>query len=211
MKFNYDYPSPIRDGKWAARFIFVAGRLCVDFAQTGGKTPERAVWERLHTPQDLAEWFLISPLRLPGVSVSEAEFETALELREAIWCAVNAVRLGQAPEQAVVDTINRIAAVPDLLPEFERQGFNWNWRPPYTASAALSTISRDVIDLLSGELRGRIRKCENPKCALIFVDQSRPGKRRWCLMERCGNLQKTARYREHIRLANKSNSLNSED
>lgn len=196
MKFTYDYPKPVQNGKWVERFIFIAGQLCVDFAQTGGKTAERAVWERLHTPNDLAEWFLISPLRLPGVNVTQVELETALNLREAIWQSVNAIRQGQIPNPADIEIINQAAAAPDLSPEFRPDHFKQTWRPPFTTTAALSTISRDAIELFSSDLRTRIRKCANPKCYLIFVDQSRPGKRRWCLMERCGNLQKTARYRQ---------------
>jgi predicted RNA-binding Zn ribbon-like protein len=30
----------------------------------------------------------------------------------------------------------------------------------------------------------------------MFIDRSRPGRRRWCSMERCGNRDKTARYRQ---------------
>ncbi|MFE7743242.1 CGNR zinc finger domain-containing protein [Nocardia sp. NPDC057455] len=32
-------------------------------------------------------------------------------------------------------------------------------------------------------------------CGLLFVDASRPGRRRWCSMDRCGNLSKVRRYR----------------
>ena len=31
---------------------------------------------------------------------------------------------------------------------------------------------------------------------LLFVDQSRPGSRRWCSMQRCGNLAKVRSYRD---------------
>lgn len=70
------------------------------------------------------------------------------------------------------------------------------WHTSVTATDSLSSIARDAIDLLSGDLRSRIRECENPKCGLMFVDASRPGKRRWCLMKRCGNMIKTSRYRQ---------------
>jgi predicted RNA-binding Zn ribbon-like protein len=33
----------------------------------------------------------------------------------------------------------------------------------------------------------------------MFIDHSRPGRRRWCSMERCGNRAKTARYRQRRR------------
>jgi predicted RNA-binding Zn ribbon-like protein len=58
---------------------------------------------------------------------------------------------------------------------------------------ALSLLARDAVDLFSGDLRARIKQCENPNCGLMFVDTSRPGKRRWCLMKRCGTMKKNAR------------------
>jgi predicted RNA-binding Zn ribbon-like protein len=47
-----------------------------------------------------------------------------------------------------------------------------------------------MIELLSGPLAVRIRECASDDCPLVFVDSSRPGARRWCAMERCGNRHK---------------------
>jgi predicted RNA-binding Zn ribbon-like protein len=58
------------------------------------------------------------------------------------------------------------------------------------APQALSTLAREMIELLSGPLSGRIRECASDNCPLVFVDSSRPGARRWCAMERCGNRHK---------------------
>jgi predicted RNA-binding Zn ribbon-like protein len=68
------------------------------------------------------------------------------------------------------------------------------WLDP-TAAQILSNVSRDAIELFGTGLRARLRECRNPNCGLLFVDLSRPGKRRWCAMRRCGNLNKIARYR----------------
>ena len=188
-------PQSISHGEWA-RFIFVAGRLCIDFTQTGGETGKRAYWERFHEPSDLADWLAQSPLQLDDVHVSREEFKTALRLREAIWRAAEAIRKNGMPLLEDLDRINRVAASPNLPPQLALEGLNQVWHSPATAEAALSTIARDAIDLFSGELRSRIRTCENPNCGLMFVDASRPGKRRWCLMKRCGNMAKTAQYRK---------------
>jgi CGNR zinc finger/Bacteriocin-protection, YdeI or OmpD-Associated len=60
----------------------------------------------------------------------------------------------------------------------------------------LSAVARDAIDVFgTAAVRARLRRCSNPLCALLFVDSSRPGKRAWCTMRRCGNLSKLARYR----------------
>ena len=41
----------------------------------------------------------------------------------------------------------------------------------------------------------RIRECESPECALLFVDTSRPGRRRWCSSAACGSKDRSASYR----------------
>jgi predicted RNA-binding Zn ribbon-like protein len=187
-------PKSISNGEWA-RFIFVAGRLSIDFTQTGGETGKRADWERFHQPADLADWFAASPLHLQEVQVDPEEFKDALSLREAIWRVAQAIKQNETPLADDIDTINRVAARPDLPPQLSLDGLKEVWLSPATASAALSSIARDAIDLFSGELRSRIRECKNPNCGLMFVDASRPGQRRWCLMKRCGNMSKTARYR----------------
>lgn len=187
-------PESISNGAWA-RFIFVSGRLCIDFTQTGGETGKRAYWERLHQPSDLADWLAESPLRLQPVKVNIREFGTALILREAIWRTASAIIQNETPLRKDLATINHVAAMPDLPPQLVSERLEQAWHSPATASSALSTIARDAIDLFSGEFRSRIRECENPNCGLMFVDTSRPGKRRWCLMKRCGNMAKTSRYR----------------
>ena len=191
-------PESIANGEWA-RFIFVAGRLSIDFTQTGGETGNRAYWERFHDPSDLADWFSLSPLHLQEVQVSPEQFQLALALREAIWRVAEAIRKKERPVPADIDLINQVAATPDLPPQLDRGGLERAWLSPATAPAALSSIARDAIDLFSGGLRSRIRQCENPNCGLMFVDTSRPGKRRWCLMKRCGNMYKTSRYRSKDR------------
>lgn len=183
-------------GQWA-RFIFISGRLCIDFTQTGGETGKRAAWEQFHQPSDVADWFAESPLQLEGIQVSLKEFEMGLSLREAIWRSAQAVMQGKTPLAQDIDTINQVASLPDLSPELIRDSLIQVWHAPATATAALSLIARDAIDLFSGELRSRIRECENPRCGLMFVDASRPGKRRWCLMKRCGNMAKTSQYRKN--------------
>jgi predicted RNA-binding Zn ribbon-like protein len=185
----------ILQGEWA-RFIFISGRLCIDFTQTGGETEKRAYWERFHQPSDLTDWFSESPLQINKIQVSSKEFEVALSVREAIWRVAQAIRQSESPLAEDIDTLNRVASAPDLPPQLKLGDLDTTWRSPVTATEALSTIARDAIDLFSGELRSRIRECANPKCGLMFVDTSRPGKRRWCLMKRCGNMAKTTRYRK---------------
>ncbi len=55
-----------------------------------------------------------------------------------------------------------------------------------------------VADLLCAADVTRVRRCENPRCILFFLDTSRNGGRRWCSMSVCGNRAKSAaHYRRH--------------
>ncbi|HKY67354.1 MAG TPA: CGNR zinc finger domain-containing protein, partial [Acidimicrobiales bacterium] len=77
-----------------------------------------------------------------------------------------------------------------LVPELGADGTTAGWATPVRATQALSTLARETVELLSGPLSGRIRECASDDCPLVFVDSSRPGARRWCAMERCGNRHK---------------------
>jgi hypothetical protein len=79
---------------------------------------------------------------------------------------------------------------PELVPEPAVAGLTATWAVPVRATQALSTMAREMIELLSGPLAERIRECASDDCPLVFVDTSRPGARRWCAMERCGNRHK---------------------
>ena len=55
------------------------------------------------------------------------------------------------------------------------------------------------IDLLAGPQVDKVRECAEETCSILFVDASRPGKRRWCSMNRCGNKVKKAAFRNRDR------------
>lgn len=104
--------------------------------------------------------------------------------------------------------IHEAAAAPDLVPVL-RKGVA-SWADASTARAALASIARDAIALFGGEQRQRLRECRNPHCPLLFVDTSRPGRRAWCTMRRCGNLEKTSRYRISKKKTSRSTSRRSQ-
>ncbi|GAA2629701.1 ABATE domain-containing protein [Actinomadura fulvescens] len=176
-------------------FRFDAGAVCLDFAHTGGEG-DYAVFESLHEPADLAEWLAQPPLDATlTVPATARDLTAAKALRQAIWDAAHA-RAAQRPVPAeAVATINRAAAATPFIPELAADATTAAWAPPVRATQALSALAREMIDLLTGPLSGRIRECASDNCPLVFVDTSRPGARRWCAMERCGNRHKLRAHR----------------
>jgi predicted RNA-binding Zn ribbon-like protein len=175
-------------------FRFDAGAVCLDFAHAGGEGPY-AVFETLHEPSDLGEWLAQPPLSATTtVPVTARDLAEGKTLRQAIWEAAHARAAGRSlPEQAIA-IINRAAAEPPLAPRLSEDRTS-AWAAPVQASQALSTMAREMIALLTGPFAERIRVCSSDDCPLVFVDTSRPGARRWCSMERCGNRNKLRTYR----------------
>ena len=66
------------------------------------------------------------------------------------------------------------------------------------ASPAIGAPSVPVLwtagDLLTGGKLDKVRRCANPECGWLFLDDSRAGKRRWCSMSSCGNRAKARRH-----------------
>ena len=171
-------------------FWFDAGAVCLDFAYTGGEG-QYAVFETLHGPADLEKWLAEPPLAaMLTTPVTKRELAAAKDLRQAIWVTAHAQADGRALPGDAVATINAAAAEPPLVPQL-----GVGWAPPVRASQALSTLAREMIELLSGPLADRFRECASDNCPLVFVDSSRPGSRRWCSMERCGNRNKIRAHR----------------
>lgn len=172
---------------------FLSGRVSLDFSHTGGEGPW-AVWEILHTPEDVALWLGVI-LSVDDMTARPADMTAMRSLRMAIAVGARSLAAGGAVSAAGVAVLNRAASVPPLVPQLTPSGTGLGYTAP-TAAAALSTLARDAIDLFSGPLAGRIRVCASPTCGLLLVDTSRPGHRRWCSMQRCGNLAKVRNHRQ---------------
>jgi predicted RNA-binding Zn ribbon-like protein len=174
------------------RFTFDPGALCLDLVVTGGKD-WRSVFETLHTPGDLDAW-LRQLLGGAGTApATPADLEATTELREAFFYSADARADGRPLPQGSVDLINQTAATPPITERIDEAGHR-TYVTPITPSQVLSELARDAVALFGGP-PGRIRRCEGTNCALLFADTSRPGKRRWCSMERCGNRAKIRTFR----------------
>ncbi len=171
-------------------FHWKSGRVCLDFVATVGERWRRS-FERLLAPEDLARWCVERGLLARSPTVSARQLIAARELREAIN---RLARPGVEPDPGDRAELNRWAAQPPLSPQLTELG-DVVWGSGRPVEAALATIARDAIDLLTGPLAARIRECGAPDCALLFVDASRPGRRRWCSGAACGNRVRTRSYR----------------
>ncbi|MBW5422867.1 zf-CGNR multi-domain protein [Streptomyces sp. BG9H] len=177
-----------------ATYRFDPGALCLELLTTGGPGEFRR-YEVLHTPGDLAAWAERSRLTpTPELVVTGGEVADARRLRDALFRVTTARALGETPDPADLDIVNEAAAHPPLAPAVGPDGGR-RWAGGADGTGLLATVARDAVELLTGPFAHRIRICASDNCRLIYVDTSRPGRRRWCAMEHCGNLHKVRTLR----------------
>ncbi|MCX4908017.1 ABATE domain-containing protein [Streptomyces sp. NBC_00878] len=175
-------------------FRFDPGALCMELVTTGGPG-EFARYEVLHEPADLVRWVERSRLSEGlEVTVTEEELAKTRALRDAIFLLAADRAHGRPPQARHFDVVNAAAAGAPLAARIEADGSR-GWAPGATGARLLATVARDAVELFTGPYADRIRECGSHNCALLFVDTSRPGRRRWCAMEHCGNRQKVRAHR----------------
>ncbi|MGW5335503.1 CGNR zinc finger domain-containing protein [Streptomyces bauhiniae] len=178
---------------------FDAGRSCLDLLATAH--PE----ERIGTAGELAGWVVAVGLVPAGTSLGQADGVWVARFLELRWHTERLIRAARAPADSL-DHVNRAAraAAPPAVRAVAQQAgpLTRELAEVPTASALLSLLARDAIDLLTDPLaRAAVRECEGEGCPLLYLDTSRGRRRRWCSSEVCGNRERVARHRRRVALA----------
>jgi predicted RNA-binding Zn ribbon-like protein len=170
-------------------------RPALDLVATLGGRRGRSPIERLCDPQNLSRWLEAVGLVGSGAAASALDLAEARELRELIRELADTSIAHRRPRRGAVMRLNELARRPTPVPQLDPNGELVIESPVDSVRRALGAIARDAIQLLGGPERERLKECASPDCALLFLDESRARRRRWCSMEACGNRAKTRRYR----------------
>jgi predicted RNA-binding Zn ribbon-like protein len=184
------------------RFRQGSGRLCLDYLRTLRYRGTPRVTEELADAAALMAWVRQCGPAVEGPrSAPEpgpADVLAARALREAAYTLVTAaVAAGAAvaPGPAVRARLNRAAAAAVPVPHLAPDGAVRH-RADDPVRAVLALVARDALDLVaSPALLPRVHACASPTCGALFLDHSRPGTRRWCSMNTCGNQSKKSSFR----------------
>ena len=118
-------------------------------------------------------------------------------LRETIYRLFDAQAQGKAAAPRDLEALNAALAQAPARTTLKRGRDGYDWEVDAksgTALALLAPVLWSAGDLLAGPRLDRVRRCANPECGWLFLDDSRAGKRRWCSMSSCGNRAKARRH-----------------
>jgi predicted RNA-binding Zn ribbon-like protein len=168
------------------RFREGAGRLCLDYL----RTLRSGTVEELPDAPAVAAWAeQFGPFNAVAVPRQEGSAEEARRLRESIRSLIDSARQAAPCPASARRTVNAAAAVAPPVPALAADG-RMHWYADDPVLATLSLVARDALDLVSSPLLDRVRQCAGTGCGALFIDSSRPGVRRWCSMNTCGNRAK---------------------
>jgi predicted RNA-binding Zn ribbon-like protein len=185
-------------------FEFSAGALCFDLVDTvSGRG--RGDIELLGSPDDLDRWRKAAGFSFEMKAPDVRDLAAARRLREAIRNAGLAAISGeQSPGDVAL--INAFARRTPPRPQLV--GSELVYRAANGVQAIFAAVAEDALKHLHRERRHRIRAC--PSCAMLFFDNSPPGKRRWCSSRSaCGNREKVRRHRQARKAGETAEALGS--
>ena len=198
-------------------FDLSGGILCLDFANTVSrrKIPGQTIdylseysdlvmfakQSRVVTSQDARE-LIAAALLYPKDAVQI--LRAAGVLREAVYRTFAAMASRRPVRKEDLDLIEQFAAEAMHHRHLIGSGrsYRWEWKQEEGEKGALARllwpIAQSAADLLTSDRVAKVRECQAPTCAWLFLDESRNHSRRWCDMSVCGNRQKARRHYKRV-------------
>jgi predicted RNA-binding Zn ribbon-like protein len=190
-------------------FEFLAGQLCLDFANTLTERSAATPVELLRTYADVLIWSQrANVLKWEEVGqlqdVAEHQSSNAVDelalikrTRELIYRIFSALAREGSVQIEDVQQFNQLLgetmAYSCLIPD--ENGFTWNWTGNCKRlEQPRWSIVRDAADLLTSPELSLVRICASEDCNWLFLDTSKNHSRRWCNMQSCGNRAKVRRH-----------------
>jgi predicted RNA-binding Zn ribbon-like protein len=190
----------------ASRQTLSGGRHAVDLVNATPPSPGLS-WKRLihflESASIVSDERSAQLLSLPQTDPQSAE---ALLLKaRRLGSALRKIFTAMVRKQRIagewIEPINEILRITEGHDELVGQ--DAIWKIEFVAREGgldwlLAAVARSGAEIIAEGTQARLRLCANPQCGLLFYDDSRTRRRRWCSMAVCGNRSKVATFaRKH--------------
>jgi predicted RNA-binding Zn ribbon-like protein len=195
---------------------FVAGDVALDFVNTAEERGHPAAGDALGTPADLRVWGQRYGLLGPSVKLdadADGELDRARRARELLYDLFAARVHGRPvtrPALTELAELARMAYRAGSLQPAKDRSVHWHWNRTELATVRYVATTRGV-ELLGADPSPRLKQCPGDHCGWIFLDTTKRGNRRWCLMSECGQEAKDERRRARRHRAPQADTIPSAD
>jgi predicted RNA-binding Zn ribbon-like protein len=170
------------------QLLIVANTAHRPGAHRNVRRPSVLPHDHLDSAQEAREFMGRRGLELPERAPSRSDLDALKRIRDVVQRLADDGPGGTvARDLAAVIRDGRFRLRQDAGIEADATGWNavaMDLLPP------LIELARDP---------ARLRRCQNPDCAWLFIDRSRNHSRQWCEMGVCGNRAKASRFRQRGR------------
>lgn len=200
-------------------FEWVGNHPVLDFTNTVSWRREGLANERLLAYPDLLRWSReagtlpasaaerLGRRAIARPTQSQRVLGSAYTLRAALHGVFSLLARGKPAAPSDLEAINRILAeaLPQLRLKPMASGVELDWNEESEdLSSPLWALAWLAARLLMTDDRPRVGRCANDECGWLFLDTSRGGRRKWCVMDDCGNRAKVRRHRRRARASKPS-------
>lgn len=180
----------------------LGGRLSLDFVNATSSNAELS-WERLiHFLESTSVVSIERSTQLLSLPQSDPQAAEALLLKaRRLGSALRKVFAAMLRKQRIarewIEPVNEILRITEGHDELVAQ--DGVWKIEFVAREGgldwlLAAVARSGAETIAEGPSARLRLCANPRCGLLFYDNSRTRRRRWCSMAVCGNRSKVAAF-----------------
>jgi predicted RNA-binding Zn ribbon-like protein len=172
----------------------------MDFVNTAEERGHPLCGDVLHTPEDLTIWGWRYGVidRTASSEDRDSELLQAIDARELLY------RLWFSRVHSGTDDPHDLRRLAQLTAEAHTAGWlepadkdrvKWRWDRGDLASVRHIAVA-SALKLLTATGTSRLKQCPGDHCGWFFLDTTKRGNRRWCLMSVCGQAAKTAGRRQ---------------
>ena len=170
---------------------FVGGNVALDFVNTAEERGHPAAGDALVAPADLRLWGQRYGLLDVSAQLgrdAEAELDRARHARELLYDIFTARVHGlPASSRQLIELADlaRAAYLAAALESADGNSLGWRWDRSDLATVRHVAVTSGL-ELLRDQPSPRLKQCPGDHCGWIFLDTTKRGNRRWCLMSECG-------------------------
>jgi len=181
------------------KYEFVGNNLGVDFINTEVNVKGELV-DLLLNESDVMAW--LEQANIDADLARGIDVGKLLAFRQMARQVLSQIIENEKVENDALATLNDSLQNYKMQYQLEQSSEGYqliNQNVCHSTTDIIGLLAFELANMLSSEQRTYLKRCLNPDCVLMFVDNSRSHKRRWCSMDTCGNRAKVSKHYRKVK------------